>query len=282
MNELARLLDLVPIITARQGISIRELAKEFKVTEKEIVRNLSTLFLCGLPGYTPLELMEIDFEDGFVTIRNAETLAKPRSMSAVDATFSLISLSHMAEQEPEIRERVIKLMSKIGNSLELPIAISPPESAALMKDIENALQLHKRISFDYVARYRDEVTQRVVSPIEMNRVQGSVYLSGFCHRAQELRTFALTRISNLTVLDETAVTSVDEGRKVELRVRILKRYRKFIEFFGGERCTTFSSLWAVRAITSASGDVELLEPREIRQEIHRRATLALAEYTSLG
>ena len=282
MNELARLLDLVPMITARQGISIRELANEFKVTEKEIVRNLNTLFLCGLPGYTPLELMEIDFEDGFVTIRNAETLAKPRSMSAVDATFSLISLSHMAEQEPEIRERVIKLMSKIGNSLELPIAISPPESAALMKDIENALQLHKRISFDYVARYRDEVTQRVVSPIEMNRVQGSVYLSGFCHRAQELRTFALTRISNLTVLDETAVTSVDEGRKVELRVRILKRYRKFIEFFGGERCTTFSSLWAVRAITSASGDVELLEPREIRQEIHRRATLALAEYTSLG
>lgn len=282
MNELARLLNLVPMITARQGISIRELANEFKVTEKEIVRNLSTLFLCGLPGYTPLELMEIDFEDGFVTIRNAETLAKPRSMSAVDATFSLISLSHMAEQEPEIRERVIKLMSKIGNSLELPIAISPPESAALMKDIENALQLHKRISFDYVARYRDEVTQRVVSPIEMNRVQGSVYLSGFCHRAQELRTFALTRISNLTVLDETAVTSVDEGRKVELRVRILKRYRKFIEFFGGERFTTFSSLWAVRAITSASGDVELLEPREIRQEIHRRATLALAEYTSLG
>ena len=282
MNELARLLDLVPFISSRQGISIRELAQEFKVSEKEIVRNLNTLFLCGLPGYTPLELMEIDFEDGFVTIRNAETLSKPRSMSAVNATFSLISLAHMAEQAPELRERVMKIMSKIGSSLDVPLAISPPESFALMKKIEDAFQFQKRISFNYVSRYRDEVTRREVSPIGVNRVQGDLFLTGFCHGSHAIRTFALTRISNLSLLDLQAIQVEAEESKIELSLRILKRYRKFIEFFGGERCTTFSSLWAVRAITSASGDVELLEPLEIRQEIHRRATLALAEYTSLG
>jgi proteasome accessory factor C len=50
----ARLLDLVPYLTTHQGIAISELAKTFNTTVKEIADDLNTLWMCGLPGYTPV------------------------------------------------------------------------------------------------------------------------------------------------------------------------------------------------------------------------------------
>ena len=81
----ARLLDLVPYLTTHQGIAISELAKTFNATVKEITDDLNTLWMCGLPGYTPLELIDLEFESGFVSIRNAETLAAPRALDRAEA-----------------------------------------------------------------------------------------------------------------------------------------------------------------------------------------------------
>ena len=77
----ARLLDLVPFITTHQGISIKDLAKEFAITTEELLDDLNTLWMCGLPGYTPLELIDLSFESGYVSIRNAEILQKVRLLT---------------------------------------------------------------------------------------------------------------------------------------------------------------------------------------------------------
>jgi proteasome accessory factor C len=78
LDRTARLLDLVPYLATHQGISIEDLSKEFSITKSELIDDLTTLWMCGLPGYTALELMDLSFESGFVTISNAETLARPR------------------------------------------------------------------------------------------------------------------------------------------------------------------------------------------------------------
>ena len=63
-----RTMDLIPYILENPGISIRELAKQFNVTEKQIESDLQLVFMCGLPGYTPYELIDLVFEDGVVSI----------------------------------------------------------------------------------------------------------------------------------------------------------------------------------------------------------------------
>ena len=77
LERTSRLLDLVPYINTHQGISLVDLAQVFEVSTEQMISDLTTLWMCGLPGYTPLELMDLDFESGYVTIRNAPTLAKP-------------------------------------------------------------------------------------------------------------------------------------------------------------------------------------------------------------
>ena len=79
LERTARLLDLVPYINTHQGIALKDLAAVFEVSHAQMVNDLTTLWMCGLPGYTPLELMDLDFESGYVNISNAPTLAKPRT-----------------------------------------------------------------------------------------------------------------------------------------------------------------------------------------------------------
>ena len=81
LQRTARLLDLVPFLNTHQGIALKELAKHFDVSPAQMSADLTTLWMCGLPGYTPLELMDLEFESGFVSIRNAETLSKPRTIT---------------------------------------------------------------------------------------------------------------------------------------------------------------------------------------------------------
>ena len=75
LERTARLLDLVPYINSHQGISLKELADVFHVTQAQMTNDLTTLWMCGLPGYTPLELIDLSFDTGFVSIEMRKYLA---------------------------------------------------------------------------------------------------------------------------------------------------------------------------------------------------------------
>ena len=96
----ARLLDLVPFLHSHQGISLKDLAQHFEVTTKQMSADLTTLWMCGLPGYTHLELMNLNFESGFVTIGNAETLSKPRTITFQEGVALLLGLDLIASSFP--------------------------------------------------------------------------------------------------------------------------------------------------------------------------------------
>ena len=92
LEQTARLLDLVPFLLSHQGISLAELAKHFKVESDVIIDDLNTLWMCGLPGYTPLELIDLAFDSGYVTIRNAAPLAYVRTFSSTEIVSLALGL----------------------------------------------------------------------------------------------------------------------------------------------------------------------------------------------
>jgi proteasome accessory factor C len=48
-ERLSRLLAMVPYLVTRQGIPLAEAAREFGITEEELVKDLELLFVCGTP-----------------------------------------------------------------------------------------------------------------------------------------------------------------------------------------------------------------------------------------
>ncbi len=115
----ARLLDLVPYLHANQGISLKELADDFGVSSTQIQSDLTTLWMCGLPGYSPLELMDLEFDSGFVTIRNATTLSKPRKVSMEEGLALLLGLELLQQRLPldraDLQKEIETLKKKLSS-----------------------------------------------------------------------------------------------------------------------------------------------------------------------
>lgn len=72
VEKAARMLDLVPFITTHQGIPLDDLAAQFQVSQSELLSDLNALWMCGDSRF---DLIDLEFESGFVSIRNAETLS---------------------------------------------------------------------------------------------------------------------------------------------------------------------------------------------------------------
>ena len=140
----ARLLDLVPYLNTHQGISLKDLAQRFDVTTAQMSSDLTTLWMCGLPGYTPLELMDLEFESGYVTIRNAPTLSKPRSISFDEAVALLLGLDLLAgsidSERTDLLDAIENLKSRISKLLGIPITFkatpkSSPSIEATLREV---------------------------------------------------------------------------------------------------------------------------------------------------
>ncbi len=58
-DRMTRLLALIPYLTAREdGVSLLEAARDFGVPERQLRSDLELLWMCGLPGYCPGDLID--------------------------------------------------------------------------------------------------------------------------------------------------------------------------------------------------------------------------------
>jgi predicted DNA-binding transcriptional regulator YafY len=74
----------------------------------------------------------------------------------------------------------------------------------MFQDVLGALIRRQRLNIRYHGRRRDEESERVVSPQRLTQYRNSWYLDAWCHQARGLRSFALERIREQTLLEEPA------------------------------------------------------------------------------
>ena len=294
LERTARLLDLVPYISSHQGISLKELAKTFKVDQGQMTNDLTTLWMCGLPGYTPLELMDLDFESGFVTIHNAETLAKPRSISFDEGVALVLGLdllrSAISPDRSDLLERIDLLSQRLAELIKLPAALSatPLVNQEVSSAISGALNSRMGLEITYHALYRDEVSTRVIFPIEMVESEGHLYLSSYCYSAMDFREFRIDRIQGAlvqTVQQEIPKSTIQQS-SYTATIKVLTPTRAIAERFKQSELTvntqfdfqTYSLQWMERSIMASGGAVCLQSPPEVRKSIAAMAQTMLDRY----
>ena len=290
----SRLLDLVPFLNTHQGISLKELAAKFDVTTAQMSSDLTTLWMCGLPGYTPLELMDLEFESGFVTIRNAPTLSKPRSISFDEGVALLLGLDLLAGSVEQNRQDLItaieNLKQKISKLIDIPVTISasPKSSPAIAAVLNEALAKKSYLSLQYHSLYRDEITDRIIQPLELIDENDNQYLRAFCFTAGAMRDFRIDRVLTAQISAEkpNTVASGVATKKLQFTIAFKKPSRDVIERFGINHTesskelmlSAFSQQWIERSVMASGESVELLEPLNIRANIARKAQLILDRY----
>lgn len=77
--------------------------------------------------------------------------------------------------------------------------------ARMFQDVLAALVRRQRLQIRYHGRRRDEESERVISPQRLTQYRNSWYLDAWCHSAGGLRSFALERIREQSLLDDEAI-----------------------------------------------------------------------------
>lgn len=294
LERTARLLDLVPYINTHQGIALKDLAAVFEVSNAQMVNDLTTLWMCGLPGYTPLELMDLDFESGFVNISNAPTLAKPRSVTFDEGVALILGLDLLRASIPtdrsDLLEKIDSLSARLSSIINLnsTFSVIAPINQGVSAAIDEALASRSSLEIEYHSMYRDEITQRTIFPIEIIQVEGQHYLSSYCYSATDFRQFKLDRIQKAIVTQESKTIPEDatDTQRINSRLKVLKPTREIAERFSRQDLKagsefdfqTYSQQWLERSILSSGDGVALLTPPEIRASIAQMAQSMLDRY----
>ena len=290
LEKAARMLDLVPFISSHQGISTSELALEFGITEEELLSDLNSLWMCGDNRF---DLIDVSFDSGYVTIRNAQTLNRIRSLSSQEVISIVIGLDLIEKSLPDDRkdlaDEIRALRSKLGEGMSRILTANPVHDTRIVEIITQALESNRKIHITYFSPSEDEITQRIITPLDISHDQGHDFLIAYCEKSQGQRTFRVDRIQSAEISELPGTHSVGTTTPKDSlvsTVTILQNLRRSRESLGnsiiGEgshiSVSSYSLDWLSRTVISAAGSMQVTAPLETRTHIADRAAQTLRQY----
>lgn len=221
--QVRRLLSLVPYLREHDGAPLTEVAAAFGISPVTLRADLDVLWMCGMPGLTPGDLIDIDMDavdgEGVIHLSNADYLPRPLRLSADEALALVLALRTLRGiagpgKRAAIDSALAKLEAVAGSQAHSEQAAVLVQGARddIQARVTDALQQGKRLELTYDVATRAETTHRQVDPLRVFVLDGYGYLDAWCYLAGGLRTFRLDRIAAVEI------TEIDVAEhEVELR-----------------------------------------------------------------
>jgi predicted DNA-binding transcriptional regulator YafY len=194
-QRLRRLLAVVGWLAQVGEAPIADAARRFGMAEDELISELELAACCGVPPYTPDTLMEIEVSESSVRAFLPSEFARPRRLTpaegfAVAASARLI-MSVPGADDGALRRALSKLEAVLGSREVIGVDVdAPPSFAAVRQACEDS----RSVVIDYHSASRDELTTRIVEPVQVITMDGRWYLDAYCESAGDMRRFRVDRI----------------------------------------------------------------------------------------
>jgi proteasome accessory factor C len=289
-DQVGRLLRLVPYLHGREQVPLEEAARVIGVPPEQLDKDLRVLFLCGLPGGYPDDLIDVDLDalegEGVIRVSNADYLARPLRLTPTEATAIIVALRALrAGADGETRGVVDRALGKLEEAAAgAPPLVDPGDdlgaTLALHAELDDAVRRGRQVRLTYYVPARDQESDRVVDPHRLVSYHGVDYLDAWCHSADAPRLFRLDRIHEARVLDSPVRTepaprdlsggifsSSDEATLVTLRLDAEARWVE--EYY---------AVQAVRPRPDGGSEIDLLVGDE---QWLQRLLLRLAPYAEV-
>ncbi|GAB2950035.1 WYL domain-containing protein [Micromonospora polyrhachis] len=309
-DRLARLLNLVPYLLARPGIELAEAAGDLGISERQLREDLELLWVCGLPGYGPGDLIDMAFDGDRVTITYDAGIDRPLRLTPDEALALVVALRMLAETPGMAnRDAIDRALAKIehaaGDLADAPVTVrmSGTGDGDQVEALRSAVQRQRALRITYYTAARDETTERVIDPVRVLVISGQAYLEAWCRQAEAMRLFRTDRIDALDELDESAMPpdqaqlhdlstgifrSAPDLPLVTLRVgrggRWITEYYPCEQVQPGEGEEWLVSLrvsdldWARRFVLGLGPDATVVSPPELAVRVRDQAAAALDAY----
>ena len=210
----------VLVYLARVGEArLVDLAARFSVSETELLHDLELAACCGVPPYTPDQLIDLLVDEDRVVAEGLRELAHPRRFTPEEG-FALAAAARAllavpgADDHGDLAGALAKLETVLGSSR---LAVEVDSSPAL-GPLRAAAASGEQVEIDYFGASATEPSTRVVDPCQVVVREGKWYLDGWCHRASGLRRFQVARVQAVRPTGRIAgeVTSLSETEREAL------------------------------------------------------------------
>lgn len=211
-RRLKRILVMLPYAIKHPGVTVEELSRKFGVDKEDLLSDLNLVFLCGLPGYGPGDLIDVTLEDDKVFVRMADYFASPLRLTPGEA-LTLYAGAQTLAGLPELEEAdaLKRALEKLGRALGVSDADGRGVDVLVeqganehLSRIRAALQSQSMLRLEYLSAGKGEMTTRSLDPWGLVVARGHWYLIAFDRDAADERMFRLDRIKATEVLEEPA------------------------------------------------------------------------------
>jgi len=230
-----RSMDLIPYVLENPGVSIAELSARFSVTQAQIESDLQLVFMCGLPGYTPYELIDVAFEDGVVSIIDPQVLDKPRKFSSNEIVVIALGLKILIDINQTNTTALTKLkqladkIAKLGSNKSI-LMTGDVSAFPFFEIISKAISEQRVLALQYHSLIKDQITQRLVLPEKLYFLNGRLYLSALDIDIDSDRVFKVDLIKECKIGERVAGKKVLESSTETIVILdVQKSNRNFIE-----------------------------------------------------
>ena len=306
ITRTARALDLVPFVIEHPGISVEDLAQEFGVTTAQMVSDLSMIFMCGLPGYSTLELIDLSYDDGFVSIIDPQVLDKPRNLSKseiISLNLALDSLASLRTEDDPLLSAIRVLQGKLQKTIadavpHIPVIQRSELKSPLLPLCEEAVKSGSGLAISYVSASSDQHTERIILPESIHSENGYLYLRAWCYLTESTRTFRLDRIMSATAVPVSQLPQSDKSPTSTEHFKATLKISHEAKYFYEQNKSLLTiesqdedsivvtiqlsdSEWLTRTLMGYGAAITVLAPADLAAEVRRRAQATLELYRQL-
>ena len=296
ISRVARAMDIIPYVLENPGIKIESLAEKFGVDQKQIIKELELIFLCGLPGYTPYELIDLTFEDGFVTIIDPQLFDKPRKFTETEGVIinlGLVLLKNSISDTKQIQvidHLIQKLTAKFKVTSSAVIEkLSKPD---FYDEITKSINQNDSICIDYASISEDSLYQRLIKPLRISIRNGFYYLYATDLEKDVDRVYRMDQIRSISSIQsnsQSRVNEVSENDVIDFELMVVdqlitEKFRDiFTEVIQSEKHfmvkgKSSNRQWLYRWILSHGSAIQILGPEKLKESVRARAQSALDHY----
>ncbi len=317
-TRLIRLLNMVPYFQANPRVTRTKAAADLGVSAKQLEEDLNQLWMCGLPGYDPGDLIDFQFAGDTIEVTFSAGIDRPLKLTSPEATGLLVALRALADipgvVDPEAaRSAIAKIEAAAGaighdatGSAPAVDEQAPAESRAAAA-VRTAVQYKHALAIDYYSASHDTLTSRIVDPIRVLLIGGHSYLEGWSREAEGVRLFRFDRIVDATELGEPAAppelavqappdTSLFDGDPAlpSAKLQVAPSASWMFEYYpmrevselpdgSCEAVMTYASEdWMTRLVLGFGSAVRVVEPESLAGRVRDAAAAALESYQALA
>ncbi len=208
-SDTRRLLLLLQLVHRRPGMRLDRLARTLNQSERDVLRDLERLSLCGIPPFTPDDYLDAYVERGRVYVRGANGFRGATRFTSQEAVSLLAALRYLEQSGggpgafPAGRSAARKIEEALsgdtrGAMSQLSRRVSweagAGADASTFAAVRQALADQCALDATYYSESADEMHTGRVRPYDLVFARGHWYLIAWSEARGEIRTLRVDRI----------------------------------------------------------------------------------------